>query len=78
MCDVCSVEGKDWKFMNGKHGNLVRSKLYNIYEGKVATLNLCLIHDIELFMLGENRFLEEHLSLARQLAMNKVKYVAKL
>lgn len=78
MCDVCNVEGKDWKFMNGRHGNLVRSRLYNIYEGKVAHLNLCLIHDIELFMLGENRFLEEHLGLARQLTSNKDKFVAKI
>lgn len=78
MCDVCSAEGKDWKFMNGEHSNLVRSRLYNIYEGKVAHLSLCLIHDIELFMMGEHRFLEEHLSLARQLATQKEKFAAKL
>lgn len=78
MCDVCSLEGKDWKFMNGKHSNLVRSRLYNIYEGKIAHLQLCLIHDIELFMLGESRFLKQHLGLAQQLATNKEKFAAKV
>lgn len=78
MCDVCNLEGNDWKFTNGKHGNLVRSRLYSIYEGKVAHLQLCLLHDIELFMLGESRFLKEHIGLAQQLAMDKQKFAAKL
>lgn len=78
MCDVCNLEGSDWKFTNGQHSNLVRSRLYTIYEGKVAHLQLCLLHDIELFMIGEIRFLKEHMRLAQLLASDKQKFSARL
>lgn len=76
MCDVCTAEDIDWRFKVGKTSNLARGKLYNVYEGRSAYLSLCLIHDIELFMLGEKKFLAAHPKLALKLATEKEKFVA--
>ncbi len=77
MCDVCVSEKIDWKFVNGSNkSELHPVKLYRVYKDKVAVLKLCHLHGIELFVLGETRFLQIHLSLARDLAMSKKKYVA--
>lgn len=64
MCDVCKAEGIDWNFSNGKKTKLNKAKLYRVYVGRTATVQLCHLHDIQLFVLGEQRFLKEHIALA--------------
>lgn len=76
MCDVCKAEGSDWQFRNGMERPLSRSKLYGVYEGRVAQLSLCLIHDIELFMTGEKKFLVKHPKLAMNLLEQKEKFAS--
>ncbi len=68
MCEICKSEGKNTKFLNGSKDAIVSHQLYKVYRGSVASVKLCYIHSIELFMLGERRFLREHLSFARSLA----------
>lgn len=63
MCDVCQQESIDWKFKTGNRP-LSSCRLYRVYQGRTANINLCRIHSIELFCIGERRFLEEHPLLA--------------
>lgn len=66
MCDVCEVENRDWKFQNG--GNSLQAcRLYRVYKAQVANIKLCHLCSIELFCIGENRFLEAHPRLAVRL-----------
>lgn len=67
MCEVCKSEGKNYQFVNGTKNFLVTEQLYKVYKDSVASVRLCYIHSIELFMLGERRFLKEHLAYARSL-----------
>ena len=67
MCEICISEGKDTSFVNGPKDLITTSQLYKVYKNSVAPVRLCYIHSIELFMLGEKRFLKEHLSFARAL-----------
>jgi hypothetical protein len=68
MCEICKSEGKDSSFLNGKKTQIMTQQLYKVYRNSVAPVRLCYIHSIELFMVGETRFLREHLSFARALA----------
>ncbi|MBC7714398.1 MAG: hypothetical protein H7177_13720 [Rhizobacter sp.] len=67
MCDICQSEGKDPAFVNGPKDVISTQQLYKVYKNSVAPVRLCYIHSIELFMIGEKRFLKEHLSFARVL-----------
>lgn len=67
MCEICVSEGKDPKFVNGDKNSITTAQLYKVYKSSVAPVRLCYIHGIELFMLGEKRFLKEHISFARAL-----------
>lgn len=67
MCDVCKAEGRDWNFANGDKTRLANAKLYRVYVGRTAAIKLCHLHDIQLFVLGEQRFLKEHINLASNL-----------
>lgn len=71
MCDVCRAEGFDWNFHNGEKTDLHTGRLYRVYVGQVARVKLCHIHAIQLFNLGEMRFLREHLALAREVSEKK-------
>lgn len=68
MCEVCRAEGEDYLFKNGAKKMLSISNLYKVFKNAVAPVKLCRVHTIELFHLGERRFLQEHLSFARALA----------
>lgn len=68
MCEICKSEGRDYRFLNGKKDQVMTQQLYKVYKNNVAPVRLCYIHSIELFMIGETRFLKEHLSFARSLA----------
>lgn len=73
MCDVCTAEGIDTKFVNGNKVSSGKSYLYKVYQGRVAAVNLCKLHDIQLFVLGESRFLQEHIILAKVLVEKQMK-----
>jgi hypothetical protein len=68
MCEVCRAEGEDFLFKNGPKKILSTNNLYKVFKNAVAPIKLCHIHSIELFHLGERRFLKEHLFFARGLA----------
>ena len=68
MCEVCRSEGEDYLFKNGPKKSLSNSNLYKVFKNTVAPIKLCHVHSIELFSVGEKRFLKEHLDLARNLA----------
>lgn len=68
MCEVCKTEGKDYLFVNGPKKYLYTNTLYKVFKQSVASVKLCYVHNIELFMIGESRFLKEHLPFARKLA----------
>jgi len=58
MCDVCNSLGQDYKFLSGENRSLRDVHLYQIVAGKVVIIKLCYVHDIELFKVGERRFLD--------------------
>ena len=68
MCEVCRAEGDDYLFKNGPKKYLRTNNLYKVFKYTVAPIKLCHIHSIELFHVGEKRFLKEHISFARSLA----------
>ena len=68
MCDVCQVEKIDWRFRTADRP-VETCRLYRVYEGREAVVRLCRIHAIELFMIGETRFLETHPLLALSLTI---------
>ena len=63
MCEVCKIEGIDWEFKNGDRG-IVRSRFYRVYIGDVTDVDLCFLHSVELFRVGESRFLASHVEFA--------------
>jgi hypothetical protein len=73
MCDVCNTEGVDWRFANGDK-KLQKAAFYKVYVGQVASVSICHIHGIELFSLGERRFLQNHLPMAMKMASEKGNY----
>jgi hypothetical protein len=68
MCEICQSEGKNSIFLNGPKDVIMSCPLYKVYKGSVANVKLCYVHSIELFIMGERRFLREHLSFAKSLA----------
>ncbi len=69
MCDVCREEEIDWKFKNGTKPSS-SCRLYRIYRGQSTQVMLCHLHSIELFCIGETRFLKFHPRLAMKLHTN--------
>lgn len=69
MCDACRAEGQNYVFKN-KDSNLYKNRLYQVYRDGVAKITLCRIHDIELFRVGEYRFLQSNLTLANKMVGN--------
>ena len=69
MCDACRAQGQNYVYKN-RDSSLFKNRLYQVYRDGVAKLTLCRIHDIELFRVGEFRFLENNLTLANQIAGN--------
>lgn len=77
MCDVCKAEGLDTQFMNGPaRSRISASKLHRVFKGQVATIRLCTLHDIQLFMLGEQKFLLENLGFLKHLNHNRRTFVS--
>ena len=68
MCDVCRLEELKVEELNGSKPHRHNVKLYRVYQGRVAMVHLCYLHTLELFQIGERRFLGSHLPLAQSLA----------
>lgn len=77
MCAVCHIEDLDTKFFNGSRSQS-EAQLYRVYVGQGARMILCHIHNIELFSVGESRFLSNHIKLVQDLSENKKNYVVSL
>lgn len=73
MCEICQSEGKNYRFVNGSKDFLTTQQLYKVFKNTAAPVRLCYIHGIELFMIGEIRFLRQHLSFARSIATRSKK-----
>lgn len=75
MCHLCEVYDYDTFTLNGpkSHGETVR--LYTFYHSHRARLVLCHYHSVELFHLGERRFLMEYVKLAHALLERKSEFV---
>lgn len=73
MCNVCDLNNENWKLKCGDRP-LEGAYLYCVYVGTTARLNLCRLHSIELFSIGEIRFLQKHIKLAIDLNQNKRQY----
>ncbi len=74
MCDVCVSEGKNYLFINGEKKRLVKRELKKVYSGAKAVVKLCYVHDIDLFINGERKFLMEHKLFIKTLAQNPDKF----
>ena len=61
MCEVCKIEGVDSLFKNGSKNILSINNLFKVFKNAVVPIKLCYVHSVELFQLGERRFLYEHL-----------------
>ena len=68
MCEICKAEGEDYLFKNGSKKMLTCNFLYKVFKDSVAPIKLCHVHTIELFHLGERRFMREHIDFARILS----------
>lgn len=60
MCDVCNAEKMDSRFINGKKYRVFTRTLHTIFHNRIMQIQLCFVHDIELFNLGERRFVEAY------------------
>ena len=61
MCDVCKSKGIETEVLNGDKTFSSSTALRKVFVGKVVEVKLCYVHDIELFKLGERRFIAENL-----------------
>jgi hypothetical protein len=75
MCDVCRNYQLNWKQLNGQKMYLEDKRLYTFYHRHRARLTLCHSHAVDLFHLGERRFLDRYRRLAQDLVEHKQQYV---
>ena len=68
MCEICKLDGVNYLFKNGPKKNLTSNYLYKVFKDMVAPIKLCHVHSIELFHVGEKRFLSAHLNYAHAVA----------
>lgn len=74
-CDVCRLYKLSDRHLNGAKVFYEYPRLYTYYQRHRARLTLCHYHSIDLFRMGERRFLESYLRLAEDLLRNKENYV---
>jgi hypothetical protein len=70
MCDCCKAEGRNEKFSCGD-SPLRSASLYKVYMGRTASVKLCRLCDIQLFRIGESRFLQSNIKFAQHLFTGK-------
>lgn len=71
MCDCCSAEGRDFLKRCGDGAKVRPARLYKVYVGRVASVKLCKLCDIELFRSGESRFLASNIRFAQNLVSSQ-------
>ena len=73
MCDVCKAEGRDFEFSCGPGSGtkLKTARLYKVFVGRVASVKVCKLCDIELFSMGESRFLQNNIQFAQTIVSSK-------
>lgn len=67
MCDCCNAEGRDHSFKCGPRNKIIQNRLYKVFVGRVASVKLCRLCDIQLFRTGETRFLASNIRFAQSL-----------
>jgi hypothetical protein len=77
MCDVCRFEGMDYKQINYPKTKIIQRSLYTVVKQQIISFKLCYIHDIELFAVGESRFMENHPNLLSAVAKWPEKFAKK-
>lgn len=70
MCDCCKAEGRNVQQRCGD-AKISHARLYKVYVGRVASVKLCRLCDIQLFKSGESRFLEANINFAQGLFTSK-------
>ena len=60
MCDLCRSQGDDYKFRNGNREELYTRSLFNVFPGHLVKVKLCFLHDSDLFLMGEARFVNKY------------------
>jgi hypothetical protein len=71
MCDCCKAEGRNVRQRCGDGTQMRTARLYKVYVGRVASIKLCRLCDIQLFRGGESRFLEANIRFAQNLFSSK-------
>lgn len=71
MCDCCNAEGRDYKKRCGPGARTRTARLYRVYVGRVASINLCQLCDLELFRSGESRFLANNIRFSKTLVTSQ-------
>ncbi len=71
MCDICNAQGVDFRKWNGHRSAIISNRFYSTANSQVSSLNLCYLHDIELFSIGERRLIEKYPVLLRELGTSK-------
>jgi hypothetical protein len=73
MCDVCKSKGLVKELLNGeKKSYSVSIVLFQVFLGKRVEIELCYLHDIELFKKGERRFISGNLEVMPVLWQSKI------
>lgn len=76
MCDVCKSEKVDYVSKCGIGHSVNQRVLYRVFVGKPALINVCRLHDIELFQVGEKRFLEKNRPFLKALSKKRHKFIS--
>lgn len=71
MCDVCTFEKIDSEMLNGGPTDSKPCTFYRTNGHGVSSLKLCRMHDIELFLKGETRFIKCHSAILRRMGVSK-------
>ena len=73
MCDICKSKGIAKDFLNGRKSSYsVKAMLHQVFLGKRVEIELCYLHDVELFKKGERRFISSNLEVMPVLWQSKV------
>ncbi|MBT3984642.1 MAG: hypothetical protein HOE90_25015 [Bacteriovoracaceae bacterium] len=76
MCDACRSLNLNPEKINGQDRAAYQkiSNIYGLSPTETLQVSLCYFHDVELFTLGEKRFMEKLQDLKRDIMYNKSKY----
>ncbi len=70
MCDICNHLSLRSRKLNGDKPTNLIVRFYNVRYGRSVDGILCYYHNIELFKMGEPRFLTKHPYMLRNLGVS--------